>query len=43
LETARDLSVTGRVGIVVTHDALAEPEQLVRHADATRQSVLAVH
>ena len=34
LEGGRDLSVTGSVGIVVTHDPLAEPEQLVRDADA---------
>jgi len=34
MEGGRDLSVTGSVGIVVTRDPLAEPEQLVRHADA---------
>ena len=34
LESGRDLSVTGSVGIAVTHDPRAEPEQLVRNADA---------
>ena len=33
LEDGRDLSITCSVGIVVTRDPLAEPEQLVRDAD----------
>jgi diguanylate cyclase (GGDEF)-like protein/PAS domain S-box-containing protein len=34
LEGGRDLSITASVGIVVTADPLAEPERLVRDADA---------
>ncbi|MGO9335143.1 MAG: putative bifunctional diguanylate cyclase/phosphodiesterase [Acidimicrobiales bacterium] len=33
LEDGRDLSITCSVGIVVTRDPLAEPEQLIRDAD----------
>ena len=33
IEDGRDLSITCSVGIVVTRDPLAEPEQLVRDAD----------
>ena len=35
VEDGRDLSITCSVGIVVTGDPLAEPEQLIRDADET--------